>query len=79
MFVRPRASISRSSDRGGRLAHAGADLEYLRRGAAEELGEVDRLERRCDAETRQQLLPRPLLRGREAALAQHKAADRPAG
>jgi hypothetical protein len=66
----------RAGDARGRLAHATADLEHPRRGAAEHAAEVDRLRRVGHAEARQQRLQRALLRRRHPALPQHVAADR---
>ncbi|MCE7878113.1 MAG: glycosyltransferase [Betaproteobacteria bacterium PRO3] len=66
----------RRGDRGGRLAHAAADLEHDGRPAAERSGEVDRRLRERQAEARCEVLERSRLRRRQAALAQHETADR---
>ena len=57
-------------------SHAEADLERFRRAAAEDPVKVDGSCRVRDAELRQQRIVRALLRVRDAALAQDKAADR---
>ena len=62
-------------DRCGAVAHAETDFQHLRRSAPEGLIEIERLCFVGNAEARQQRLHGTLLRGRNAALAQHVAAD----
>jgi hypothetical protein len=57
------------------LAVAEADFEHARRVAAERCDEIARLSGIVESVARPVLVERALLRGREAALAQHEAAD----
>jgi len=65
-------------DRGGRLAHAAADLEHDRRAPAEDRGEVDRRAGERNAVSGSERLERARLRRGQAPLAQHVAAHRTA-